>query len=74
MRYARNYLYFIRGKYMFFQPHFLHFMTMNSVLVKHCHSATLNIMLIARSFECLECVGSTIRLHLILFIPPGSVP
>ena len=74
MRYARNRLYFIRVNTCFFQPHFLHFMTMNSVLVKHCHSATLNIMLIARSFECPECVCSTIRLHFILFIPPGSVP
>lgn len=37
-------------QYMFFQPHFLHFMTMNSVLVKHCHSATLNIMLICPKF------------------------
>lgn len=50
MRYARNRLYFIRVNTCFFQPHFLHFMTMNSVLVKHCHPATLNTMLICPKF------------------------
>ncbi|EJX09275.1 hypothetical protein EVA_02620 [gut metagenome] len=35
---------------MLFQPLFLYLMTMNSVLVKHCHPATLNAMLICPKF------------------------
>lgn len=35
---------------MLLQPLFLYLMTMNSVLVKHCHPATLNTMLICPKF------------------------
>lgn len=50
MKYARIYLRFIRTYTCLLQPLFLYLMTMNSVLVKHCHPATLNTMLICPKF------------------------